>query len=429
MKKKILGTLLTTSMILSLTGCGSNTTEPIRVSEQVSEVSVEVQESVIETGEQTEENAESSKTEASGFEYNLTFDVDGTEKVIGFNRPGEYELTYSTEGAYNFQNPQDLYFSIAPYDLEAYQGIFVEAYDNYISKGEWTGPYLPERVLNERKVEVPGGTATIITAVQAEWYKNQTVFVEMDGSIILIQMAHTSNDDDFTTMEFVSGTEEEYYIDEVLAELFVATDNVEYVYPISESTVEIAEGSHEFFFNEIAPDRESKINYFEFNSPGEDFTVVGEEESSLGEEFEKYNTKDQYEFFDSKENKLSIISVNNTTDKDYGNLGVYRHFLRTGEMTEGVEGTYTGKGGYMDKYTGNLQDMQIGETMETQYGTVYIVKSLWQYENAAKVMEVAMLDVNGKQIFVNYTNNEVEAGTTLEGYESKLDDMLVEMFK
>jgi len=94
MKKRILTFLLATTMVFSLVGCGTGEQE--EVNEQVSEAETEsvvesAEEAAIENVEQSEETTEQAEETGTvekleGFQYQIVFDVDGTQKVIGFKK-------------------------------------------------------------------------------------------------------------------------------------------------------------------------------------------------------------------------------------------------------------------------------------------------------------------------------------------------------
>ena len=80
--------------------------------------------------EQAEESGAVEKLE--GFQYQITFDVDGTQKSIGFNTPEGYEVEGAAENYYKFVNANNDYFSIAPFTLDGYGEEALAAYDNYL---------------------------------------------------------------------------------------------------------------------------------------------------------------------------------------------------------------------------------------------------------------------------------------------------------
>ena len=433
MKRKLVSILLTAVMALSLVGCGAKT-EPVSVEEAVeteAESVAEMAEPVSETEaveelEETEQVEESKAVEAlEGFQYQMTFDVGGIQKAIGFNTPDGYELESSSNQFHKFVNTDNDYFTITPFILGEFGEDAINRYENYCSTGEWKGLYdfITEDLLNERTVEVPGGTATIITGSHDNMYKTQNVFIDFDGCIVHMGMYLQT---DFMIMdEVVSGTEEEFVIDEVLAQLFVESDNTEYLYPISDATVEVAEDAYEYSLSYYDIETEKPLAYLGFNLPEGDF-VQSEEDVELAEIHSKYGNS-YYEFTDSIGNVLNISEASGM-GKPYETVCVYRHFLRTGEMTEGVENVFFGEGGWTDMHTGSLVDMQLGETVETPCGTVYVVKALWQYDVLTDVCETVMFKVNGKEVVLTFHNKNAEPGVTLDSYEGQLKGMLAEMF-
>ena len=434
MKKRSLTILLATTMVFSLVGCGNSSGAEVNEQASVNEV-----ETVEETVEQTEESSleeqteetteqaeesEQAETKLEGFQYQLTLEKDGTQKVIGMNIPDGYELESTTNNNYNFVNINNDYFMISPFTLEEFGEEPIKAYENYLATGEWNGLYefIPEELLNERIVEVPGGTATIITGVCDDLYKTQNVFIDFDGYI-----AHGSmylELDFFIDGEAVSGSEEEFIVDDVLTQLFVESDNTEYLYPISESTVEFTEGLYEYELSYYDFENENAVTYMGFNLPEGDF-AQSEEDIARDEESQYGNSS--YEFTDSNENMLAIAETDGT-GSPYETVCVYRHFLRTGEMTEGVENVFFGEGGWMDMHTGTLVDMQLGETVETAYGSVNIVKGLWQYDILTEVTETVIFKINDREVFVTLHNKNAEPGVTLDSYEGQLAGRLAEMF-
>lgn len=434
MKRKLVSILLTAAMVFSLAGCGSSAetevSEPV-VSEVESveetenidaETELETVEPVEETTEQTSETVE----KLDGFQYQFSFDVDGTQKLIGFNIPDGYELESTTNDYYKFVNVKNDYFTMSPFVVEGFGEEAINAYENYLSTGEWKGlfEFTVEELLSERTVEVPGGIATIIVGVVDDLFKNQNVFIDFGGSIVHLSMYLN---EDFMIMdgEAVSGSEEEFIVDDVLAQLFVESDNIEYLYPISESTVEIVEGTYEYDLSYYDVDTKKTVAYCGFNLPEGDF-VQSEEDLELAELHSQYGNT-YYTFMDSNKNTLSVAETMGS-GSPYETVCVYRHFLRTGEMEEGVENTFFGEGGWMDMHTGTLVDMQLGETVETTYGSVNIVKGLWQYDILTEVTETIMLKVNDREVFVTFHNKNAEPGVTLDGYEGQLAGMLAEMF-
>lgn len=435
MKKRFLTILLVTTMVFSLVGCGSNSETEVSEQASVSEVesTVESVEEVEEQAtvevesveEQTEENVPA-ETKLEGFQYQLTLEKDGTQKVIGMNTPDGYERESTINNNYKFVNVKNDYFMISEFTVENMGEGPVEAYENYLATGEWTGLYdfATEELLNERTVEVPGGTATIITAVCEDLYKTQNVFIDFDG-----YLAHGSMnlELDFYIDEggVVNGSEEEFRVDEVLAQLFVESDNTEYLYPISETTVEFNEGTYEYELSYYDIENENTVAYMGFNLPEGDFEQ-SEDDIAMNEEYGQYGISN-YEFTDSNGNML-VIAETDGTGSPYETVCVYRHFLRTGEMTEGVEDVFFGEGGWMDMHTGTLVDMQLGETVETTYGSVNIVKGLWQYDIMTEVTETVIFEVNDREMFVTLHNKNAEPGVTLDSYEGQLAGMLAEMF-
>ena len=436
MKKRIITFLLATTMVFSLVGCGTGEQE--EVNEQVSEVETEsvvesAEEAAIENVEQSEETTEQAEeTETveklEGFQYQITFDVDGTQKVIGFNTPDGYELGIKGGQYYNFINVDNDSFSVSAFVPGEFNEEAINAYKNYLETGEWKGLYssiIEERFLNERKVEVPGGTATIITGVQSEISKHQSVFVDFGGCIVEISMSQPSDTIDYLSGEFVSGTEEEYIIDDILTQLFTETENTEYLYPISESIVEIAEDTYEYDLSYFDTEIEKVVSFLGFNLPEGDF-AQSEDDLAFAEEYSQYGNT-YYEFTDSIGNMLTIAETFER-GSSYESVGVYRHFLRTGEMTEGVESVFFGEGGWMDMHTGTLVDMQLGETIETTYGTVNIVKGLWQYDILTEVTETVIFRINDREVFITLHNKNADPGVALDSHEGQLAGMLTEMF-
>lgn len=436
MKRKLVSILLTAAMVLSLAGCGVKT-EPASVDETVeTEVESVVEEAEIVTETEAAENIagteQAEETEAvdelDGFQYYLSFDVDGTQKVIGFNTPEGYELDFNENNYYKFTNVNDNYFSISPFTEEGHSEESIKAYENYLATGEWKGFFdiLPEELLNERIIEVPGGTATILTALCSNVVKNQHVFIDFGGCTAYMSIDLPM---DFENWDepVESGTEEEYIIDDVLAKLFVETENTEFLYPIAESTVEFTEGSYEYVLTYYEKGVSGGIPYFGVNVPGEDF-VLEESDLDLGEEYADLMTTYCLDFANSNGSNLVVTEVI-ASGNPYASVGVYRHFLRTGEITEGVEKSESIDGTFANRHTGYLVDMQIGETVETAYGQLHIVNALWQFDDATtEVAEVALFKVNGKELIIALHNKEVESGMALEGYEGRLKGMLETMF-
>lgn len=428
---KSLCILVAIIMAVSLAGCGNNpkveTKETEKVVEMQSTTENEAEEACmeeivenVETESVESENVEETVEKLEGFQYQLTFDVDGTKKLIGFNTPEGYELASSEEHYYRFINAKDNYFSVAPFTLDGYSESALSAYEKYLSTGEWNGLYsefMEEELLSERTVEVPGGTATIITGVENEMFKNQSIFVDFDGCVVGISMPQTFLATDDFAEEIVSGTEEEYIIDEILAQLFVETDNTEYLYPIAESTVEFDESEYEYPLTYFDVETGADTPFFGFNLPEGEYT---QDENHL-----EHNITSYYEFTDQEGNILGITEPSEMIN-EYTCFGVYRHFLRTGEMETGVSDCFF-EDGFMVMHKGDLVDMQLGETVETPYGTAYIVKALWQYDIFTEVSESALFMVNGKEVIITYHNRNAEEGTMLDSYESKLEGMLAEM--
>ena len=92
------------------------------------------------------------------------------------------------------------------------------------------GEFLSEEFLSERTIEVPGGTAKIITGVQSDLFKNQSVFVEFEPEIeqsiseTLSELQFMDEEGDFEDVEFI---EEEIIEEEIIEEEYIEDDEDE----------------------------------------------------------------------------------------------------------------------------------------------------------------------------------------------------------
>lgn len=421
MKKMMRRKLLGMSMVLSLgilAGCGNSKEAMSDVNKTASSSRVEVEEQVEadeEFGAQAEEVAseeqgqkaddvvrqEQEEGQAEGspdYEYRLDFKND---TKVGINAPEGYEVHESQEGVfYHFINTRNTTFAVSPQT----EGYVIDAYNKYLETGEWNGVYdfAVETFVSERTVDFPEGTAMIITATDEFNTVQEHCYVSVGENLIYISRSMYSEEE----------AAKEETMEEIIQQLFAKKEVAECKNSIQNVEFEITEGQYEHYLREFGSNTKDVLG---FNFPFEDFT---RQDEPFEYEGVKYNVS--YEFANADNDLLTITMVSNL-GQTYSSVALIRQYLKSEEYPTELTNL-------LNYEYANLIEMKKGPVIETSYGKINIVYSLWRAPSTVCIKEVALFMVNGEEFIVTYEDMQGTPETTLDTYEGTLETMLPAMF-
>lgn len=447
MKKKVMATLMATVLSLSVcTACGQ-TNEAVSTLEAEQEVSAEeiqeqadvgeevleekeepVQEESVQETESTEEAvqdevAEQEMPDMSGYEYQLVFAIDGTEKPVGFHTPEGYACIGKSPNYYQFSSPANDLIYLSPFTEEDTGEEALEAYRTYLETGAWTGlyPSFMDNVLEkEESMELSCGKAMVLTTSSHDVFITQDCFVEIDGA-----MVHVSRNLDLPLELTEDGEERDAALDErisdtqsVLEAIFTSGQSQEHVYEIPSGVVDFSQDNYDYKLTTFSSDMTVAEPIFGFDFPYGEYTKTSE-----GLDFDGVVIESDYEFTDANGNKVSVDEVMNLSD-GFGNVGYCSYFMRTGQCPEGVDDMYIEDGNFAAAESGMLVDMKYGAEVETAYGKAHVVYSLWKYQTFSKIRENVIVDINDSWYILDYTNAKLPVDASLDGYQGKFEEMI-----
>ena len=395
MRKKFLcGMVLFVSL---LTACSGSTEEKSMV-EHSSVVATEVMEETVEessTEVSTEEAEETSKYEEQVYEV-----VDGEVIYLDINYPEGYYLDVNSGSSFH-----RLYTPYGPMlQIMAAGEEEKAAYDKYVSSGEWEGTvdWAVETIVDEKTVNVPIGTVTVITGEDEKGRVTDHCFIEYENVLWYI------------SRELLYYSDTAGSIEDVINEIFNEKELSEIVpvVEIEEVNVEIQNGQYQYSLTDNVFDKEAKVSVFMdvfgFNFGNSDFSVLSVDEW----EYDGKTFINSYQFISSNND---LFRVGKT---DAMNIAFLKEYLLYGTYTEDAHVNWDG--------AALLKGIEMGECIDTPYGPAQIVYSVWSDTiNGAK--EFALLNVNGVEVLISYEGWSSET-PSLENYEGKLKTFLSEMF-
>lgn len=377
----------------------SGSTEEKSMVEQSSVVATDIMEETTEeasTEVSTEEVEEVSKYEEQVYEV-----VDGEVIYLDINYPDGYYLDMGTGSSFHrLYTPLGHTLQIAAADAEE-----KTAYDNYVSTGEWSGTkdWAVETIISEKSVEVPIGTVIVITGEDEKGRVTDHGFVENEGILWYV-----SRD-----LSYYADTADE--IEGVISAIFTEKELQEImpVVEIANAEPEITDDQYQYCLRKNVFNRQEKVselkNIFGFNYSENALPLfyVGETE------YDGKKSINSYEF-----NTGSGSDSFKVTETSGENIAFLKEYLTYGSYTENAKIQWDG--------AALLQEMALGDVINTPYGEIQIVYSRWD-NSIADVREFALLNVYDYEIMILYEVRDAGVDT-LENYEGKLKDILSTMF-
>lgn len=379
------------------TACGNsqgqmenNETESSILAETVTET---VTESEVESTETVEEPE---KYEATVYEV-----VNSNVINLNINYPEGYYLDMGTGSSFHrLYTPLGHTLQIAAADDEE-----KTAYDNYVSTGAWSGTknWAVETIISEKSVEVPLGTVTVITGEDEKGRVTDHGFIEYEGILWYIcrELLYYAD-----TADEIEGVISEIFNEKELQEV-VPVIEIAYAEP------EIADDQYQYCLRQNVFNREEKVselkNILGFNYSENALPLFSIDET----EYDGKKLINSYEF-----NTGSGSDSFKVADTSGENIAFLKEYLIYGTYTDNAKINWDGHA--------LLQEMKLGEVINTPYGELQVVYSRWD-NSIADVREFALLNVYDYEIMILYEVREAECDT-LENYEGKLKDILATMF-
>lgn len=391
MKKKLLFSVFALSYgLLSACGGSQAQTESIEAESAVAvEESVEAEESEVES---TAVEEEVSKYEASVYEV-----IDGNVITLDINYPEGYYLDESTGSSFHrLYTPLGHTLQIMAADDEE-----SAAYDNYVSTGAWSGTkdWAVETIIAESSVDVPIGTVTVITGEDEKGRVTDHGFIEYEGVLWYVSRE----------LLYYADTADE--IDGVISAIFSEKELQEVVpvIEIANTEPEITDGLYQYCLRRNVFNRDEKINelknIFGFNYSENAlplFSIHESDECIYSYEFNTGGGSDSFKVAETGGENIAFL-------KEYMTYGTY---------TPNAKIHWDG--------AAMLQEMALGDVVNTPYGELQIIYSRWD-NSIADVREFALLNVYDYEIMVLYEVRDAGVDT-LDNYEGKLKDILATMF-